>query len=144
MFFYRYSKTSFIGTPLKCKHLVYRDLEGSPTTTHSFMVGCHDYCCYPTSCDYVQGVVVGGETKCPDKWVRKIPINECPDKRGFTFSEATEGYGRIRREERDHCRRQSQLVAWLTSSCWFLFPLRGEAMKLELEYSILYWLFCSR
>ena len=29
-------------------------------------------------------MVVGGETKCPDKWVGKIPINECPDKRGFT------------------------------------------------------------
>ena len=48
------------------------------------MVGCHDYCCYLTSCDYVEGVVVGGGTKCPDKWVPKIPINECPDKRGFT------------------------------------------------------------
>ena len=46
-----YSKTSFIGTPLKCKHLVYRDLEVSSTTTYSLMVGCHDYCCYPTSCD---------------------------------------------------------------------------------------------
>ena len=82
--FNKYSKTSFIGTPLKGKHLVYRYLEGLPTTTYSLMVGCHDYCCYPTSCDYVQGVVVGGGTKCPDKSVRKIPINECPDKRSFT------------------------------------------------------------
>ena len=43
--FRQYSKTSFIGTSLKCKHLVYRDLEGLPTTTHSLMVGCHDSCC---------------------------------------------------------------------------------------------------
>ena len=35
-------------------------------------------------CHYVQGVVAGGETKCPDKWGCEIPINECPDKRGFT------------------------------------------------------------
>ena len=92
-----YSKTSFIGTPLKCKHLVYRDLEGLPTTTYSLMVGCHDSCCMLTFSNgnegiyntkvckkidiikllqmkhlqtmslYVQGVVAGGETKCPDK-----------------------------------------------------------------------------
>ena len=34
-----FSKTSFIGTPLKCKHLAYRDFEGLPTTTFSLMVG---------------------------------------------------------------------------------------------------------
>ena len=45
---YNYSKTSFIGTLLKCKHLVYRDLEGLPTTTYSLMVGCHDSCCMLT------------------------------------------------------------------------------------------------
>ena len=27
-------------------------------------------------CHYVQGVVAGGETKCPDKWGSEIPINE--------------------------------------------------------------------
>ena len=34
-----YSKTLFIGTPLKCQHLVYWDFEGLPTTTFSLMVG---------------------------------------------------------------------------------------------------------
>ena len=50
-----YSRTSFIGTPLKCKHLVYRDLEGLPTKTYSLMAGCHDSCCMLTfSNGYVQ------------------------------------------------------------------------------------------
>ena len=32
------------------------------------------------NCNYVQGVVAGGETKCPDKWGCEIPISEDPDK----------------------------------------------------------------
>ena len=31
-------------------------------------------------CHYVQGVVAGGETKCPDKWGCEIQISEDPDK----------------------------------------------------------------
>ena len=31
-------------------------------------------------CHYIQGVVAGGETKCPDKWGSEIPISEDPDK----------------------------------------------------------------
>ena len=53
---YIYSKTSFIGTPLKCKHLVYRDLEGLPTTIYSLMVGCHDSCCMLTFSNGNEGI----------------------------------------------------------------------------------------